>query len=105
LEPQQHRARRYPFVAAVEITDLESGFQLKEQTRDLSLFGCHASARKPLLSGTKVRIRIIHKGANFAALGRVAYFRLGDGMGIAFTQIEQHEQLVLENWIAELRTL
>ncbi len=48
-------------------------------------------------------MRIAHRGANFAALGTVVYARPNDGMGVAFTKIEQKDQLVLEKWIDELR--
>ena len=43
-----HRARRYSFQASVELTDLQSETQTREQTSDLSLFGCHVDTLKPL---------------------------------------------------------
>jgi hypothetical protein len=58
---------------------------------------------KPLAPGTKVRIKIFHRGYNFQALGKVVYARLEAGMGIVFTGIQSNDQLVLDNWIAELR--
>lgn len=103
MQAKQPRARRYPFVAPIELTDLESEFQLREQTNDLSLFGCGVGRERSLPIGTKVRIRIVHRGANFAALGRVANYRPGVGMGVVFTQIEPNEQVVLDKWVAELR--
>jgi hypothetical protein len=101
LEP--HRARRYFFNASIELTDLQSETQTKEQTRDLSLFGCHVDALKPLPPGTKVRIKILHRSENFDALGKVVYTRENEGMGILFTKIEPNDQLVLDKWIAEQR--
>jgi hypothetical protein len=50
----------------------------------------------------KVHITILHAGAKVVASGRVASAR-ADGMGIAFTKIEQHDQTILERWISELR--
>ena len=41
----------------------------------------------PLLEGTKVRLRISHRGTNFVAIGKVAYSRPNSGMGIAFITI------------------
>jgi GTPase SAR1 family protein len=58
---------------------------------------------KLFATGTRVRIRIAHRGANFAALGTVVYAGTNAGMGVAFTKIEQKDQLVLEKWIDELR--
>lgn len=41
-------ARRYPFVASIELTDLQSKTQTREQTSDLSLFGCHVDDRSQM---------------------------------------------------------
>ena len=51
MQPERHRARRYPFHASVELTDLQSETQVKAQTTDLSLFGCHVNKLKPLAGG------------------------------------------------------
>ena len=99
---ERPRARRYPFAASIDLVDMESESEIREQTTDLSLFGCQVSAQKPLLAGTKVRLRIIHRGAIFAALGQVANVRR-NGMGVVFTKMEQKDQVVLENWLAEAR--
>ena len=103
MQLERHRARRYPFHASIELTDLRSETQTKEQTSDLSLFGCHVDTLKPLPLETKVRIKISHRSENFEALGRVAFVRPNAGMGIFFTRIEPDEQLVLDKWIAQLR--
>lgn len=103
VQPEHPRARRYPFVATIELTDVQSETQTSAQTSDLSLFGCHVDMRNPLPTGTRVRLRIVHKGAKFVASGRVAFVLPSTGMGILFTQIEPDNQLILEKWIAELR--
>jgi hypothetical protein len=102
MQPERHRARRYPFHASIELTDLDSETQTKAQTSDLSLFGCHVNTLKPLSAGTKVRIKISHRSESFEALGRVVYAR-HHGMGIHFANIEPNDQLVLDKWIAERR--
>ena len=99
----QHRARRYSFHASVELTDLQSETQTRERTSDLSLFGCHVATLKPLPARTKVKLKISHRSESFTALGRVVFVRPNAGMGIFFTSIEPHDQLVLDKWIAELR--
>jgi hypothetical protein len=103
MQLERHRARRYPFHASIELTNLESETQSKAQTSDLSLFGCHVDTSKPLPAGTKVRIKISHRSENFEAQGRVAYSRRNEGMGIHFANIEPNDQLVLDKWIAERR--
>jgi len=97
------RARRYLFVATVQLTDIVSEAKVQERTIDLSLFGCRVETHKPFPTGSKVRIRIAHRSANFMALGRVSYTTSDGGMGIAFTQIEPTNQLILEKWVEDLR--
>ena len=103
VQIERHRARRYSFHASIDLTDLQSETQIREQTSDLSLFGCHVDTLKPLPPETKVRVKIAHRSENFAALGKVTYSRSNAGMGILFTLIEPHDQSVLDKWIAELR--
>jgi PilZ domain-containing protein len=103
MQLERHRARRYSFHASVELTDLQSETHTKEQTSDLSLFGCHVDTLKPLRPGTKVRIKISRRSENFEALGKVVHPRENAGMGIFFTRIEPNDQFVLDKWIAELR--
>lgn len=103
MQSERPRARRYPFAASIEMTDVESETQVVEQTCDLSLFGCGVSTQKPLPAGVRILIRIQHAGAHFAALGKVAHSGHSTRMGVVFTKIEPNQQLVLEKWVAELR--
>ncbi len=103
MHTERPRARRYLFVANIELTDTQSEAKIQERTSDLSLYGCRVEAHKPFPTGAKVRIRIAHRSANFVALGRVSYTTSEGGMGIAFTQIEPNDQLILEKWVEELR--
>jgi hypothetical protein len=100
---ERPRARRYPFVASVELVDLESELQFHGRATDLSLYGCGVSAGKSFPSGTKLRVKITSKGRSFSAVGRVAYFTADGDMGIVFAWIEPSDQTVLEKWISELR--
>jgi hypothetical protein len=98
---ERHRARRYSFHASIELTDPHSETQTKEQTSDLSLFGCHVDTLKPLPAGTKVRIKISYRSENCCdALDKVVHSRQNSGIGIRFTKIEPNDQLVLDKWIA-----
>jgi hypothetical protein len=100
---ERPRARRYPFVASVELLDLHSDLRLQERVTDLSLYGCGVTASKPLAAGTKLRVRITSKGSTFSALGKVAYATPDGDMGIVFARIEPKDQIILEKWIGELR--
>lgn len=81
---------------------MESETETREQTTDLSVFGCQVTAQKPFPAGTKVRLRIIHRGAIFAVQGQVANVRR-NSMGVVFGKMEQKDQAVLEKWLAEAR--
>jgi hypothetical protein len=99
---ERPRARRYPFVASIELVDMDSENETREQITNLSVFGCQIATQKPWTSGTKVRLRIIHRGAVFAAQGQVVNVRL-NSMGVVFTKMEQKDQEVLEKWLAAAR--
>ena len=99
---ERPRARRYPFAASIELVEMESEGEIREQTTNLSVFGCQVNAQKTFAAGAKVRLRIIHRGAIFAALGQVVNVRR-NSMGVVFTKIEQKDQTVLEKWLADVR--
>jgi hypothetical protein len=103
IHVKQPRAKRYTFIASIELMQVDSDLQLKEKTTDISLFGCHVATARPWPSGTKIRIRISHNGSSFAAVGTVAHVQAGAGMGIVFTRIGPNEQTILDGWIAGLR--
>jgi hypothetical protein len=100
---ERNRARRYPFHAIVELTEVQSDTQISEWTSNLSLFGCQVDTQKPLPAGTKVWIKISHGSEKFDALGTVVYALQNAGMGIRFTKIEANDQSVLDKWIAQQR--
>jgi hypothetical protein len=99
----ERRGPRYPFVANLELLDLQSGVHLQGRITVLSLYGCGIAAIKPFSAGTRVRVGITYEGATFGAIGRIAYSTSDGGMGIVFVQIEQGDQTLLEKWISELR--
>jgi hypothetical protein len=102
VEDENHRlAPRYSFVVDIEVTDLQSETQIRERTKDLSLFGCDVNTLKPFPKGTRVRIKLSHGGADVVALATVAYARPDIGMGVVFTSIEPEDERILKGWIAE----
>ena len=103
MKHQRPRARRYFFVASIELTNLRSEARFTDQTSNLSLFGCHVNAGEILPAGIRIRLRIVHTGAQFGALGKVVYASQNAGMGVEFTEIAPDDQLVLERWIGRLR--
>src|SRR5438445_6919196 len=53
--------------------DVESEKQVGALTGDLSVFGCFIETTAPFPRGTKVRIKINHRGSTFVALRYVSY--------------------------------
>jgi hypothetical protein len=94
--PERPRARRYTFPANIELIHVESEAKIREQTCDLNLFGCRVRTTSPWAVGSKVRLRISYKGANFVALGRVANV-MDASMGVEFSDVRDKDQCVLEN--------
>ena len=88
MQTEHRRTPRHLLGGAVEVTDLESEEQIATLARDLSLFGCFVATATPFVTGTKVRVRITHRGATFAAFGSVAYASASEGMGVAFGKVE-----------------
>ena len=102
MKVEQHRAMRRPFAARVEVVDVESERQVTSVTGDLSVFGCFVETPAPFARGTKVRVRINHRGSTFVALGEVSNSR-PNGMGVRFGKIEAAHQQTLEDWLGQLR--
>lgn len=103
ISVQVHRSRRFPFVAGVHVTALDSEAEVAAHIEDLSVFGCFVETTTPFVAGAKVSIRISHAGTAFVAQGRVAYSREFAGMGLAFTSIEPSSVSILDDWLTELR--
>ena len=96
IRSEFHRARRYPFAANIELTDVRSEGSLTARTTDLSLLGCYASTTSPFPKATKVSLRTMHGGTSLTALGKAVYSTPSPGMGIAFTTIEPSSQAILD---------
>ena len=102
MKAEQHRATRHAFVARVEVVDLDSERQFIARTGNLSTFGCFIETGISFPRGTRIRMRITHRGTTFVAVGQVADRRAG-GMGIRFASMEPAHQQILESWLAQLR--
>ncbi|MGH9572347.1 MAG: PilZ domain-containing protein [Candidatus Acidiferrales bacterium] len=97
------RPRRYPLIAPVELTDVQSSARLNQVISDLSAFGCHISTRQMWPIGSDVDVHIVHNGEKFTARAEVVYGRPMLGMGVVFTHVGPASQSVLDTWIAGLK--
>jgi hypothetical protein len=103
LRPERPRARRCPFVALIELTDVGSDAHTTANTTNLSLSGCRLEKQLTLSIGSKVRIRISRRGEKFTAFGRIVRVRLDGETGIIFTGVESADRATLDKWLAESR--
>jgi hypothetical protein len=99
MEHERRGATRYNFGAIAEVVDLDERGEVVSLTRDLSLSGVFVKTTTPLPTGTRVRVRITHSGAEFAAIGNVTGNVTATGMGIFFTEIEANDRAILEKWL------
>ena len=96
------QAPRFCFVADIELTDVQSGTQVRGQTKNLSLFGCAVGTFHSLPTGTTLRIKLSREGTSMVAIGRAVYARPDLGIGIVFTSVEPEDEWILDGWITEL---
>lgn len=93
---------RYTFSASAEAVHLAADTRLNGRVSDLSRGGCYVDTINPSPVGAEIKIRIVKDNATFEANARVLYSTSGMGMGLAFTQVDEERQRVLDGRIAEL---
>jgi hypothetical protein len=99
MESERRKWPRYPFIAAAEIRESQSGSLLRARTSDISANGCYIDTINPLPQGSVVSIQINHEGESFSAKGVVAHLQPNMGMGITFIALESGCAAVLEAWL------
>jgi hypothetical protein len=102
MDSDRRRAPRYRLIADAEITESISDTKLHARTSDLSIGGCFLDMLNPSPRGTEIRVRISHAGATFTAIGRVAFVISNMGMGVAFTNVEGNQVMVIQKWLSGL---
>jgi hypothetical protein len=95
------RTPRYSLSVDIEMTDIKLGIRITTRTKMLSMFGCGVDAVKLFPQGTNVRIMLSHQGADVRAFGKVVYSSSDLGMGLAFTNVRQEDERILERWIVQ----
>jgi hypothetical protein len=104
MESERRRSPRYPFRAAAEVTDSESGTLLKACTSDLSSDGCYLETINPLPQGTVINIQIDSDDQVFAAKGVVIHLQANTGMGVTFIALETGCADLLKAWLRNAAT-
>ncbi len=103
MEYQDTRqAPRHTLEVDVVATDMKSGIQIRERTKDLNCYGCSVSTARPFPTGSMVMLKLAYGQGEVTTHGKVIYARPDIGMGIVFSTIEAKDQKLLETWMAEL---
>jgi len=87
MDAERRRFPRFPFVADVEISAVESKTKLQARLSDLSLDGCYLDTLHPPPLGTQLRLRVKAGEKSFECLGKVRFCAPGLGMGIEFARM------------------
>ena len=101
MEPENRRSPRVAFVAAAEVTEIETEVRLRARTSDLSQHGCYLDMIHPLPVGTDVKVEIAQGDQTFDALAGVVYSQTPLGMGVEFREVAADRRLLLEQWISD----
>jgi hypothetical protein len=104
MESERRRHPRYPFMAAAEVTDSESGTLLEARTSDLSSDGCYLDTINPLPQQTIIKIQIDYEGEVFVAKGVVVHLQPSMGMGVTFIALETGCADILKGWLRNAAT-
>ena len=99
---ERRRGKRAPFIAPVEMVEMQTGARIKARTSDLSPQGCYVDTLNPLPVGASVRLQIHREGLILDALAAVSARHAGSGMGLVFAELTGSQRAVLQSWLSEL---
>jgi hypothetical protein len=103
MNGDRRRSLRYPFYAAAEVTEIQSGIRLAARTSELSRHGCYMDMMNPLPVATAVNLNLLYNEQLVRAVGLVIYSQPNVGMAVAFGEIPQDDELVLDKWLGHLQ--
>jgi hypothetical protein len=99
---ERRRTERFPFSAAVDLTEAQTGAKVSGRTSDLGLGGCYIDTLNPFPMGTEVKVRILKGNESFEAQARVTFSQIGMGMGVAFTAAQPSQVRTFQKWMQEI---
>jgi PilZ domain len=97
---RQHE--RHAFSATAEVVDVISGARFNARAADLNKSGCYLDMLSPLPIGSKVRVHIRTDVAELTCTAVVRDSQPGLGMGVAFTDLDDARNALIESWIERL---
>ncbi len=101
MPAERRRGPRHPFYAAAEITEVISETVMNARTSELSSHGCYMDMLNPLPLNTAVRVRLTYNAESIEVMAHVIYSQPNMGMGLAFDEISEVQDQLLEKWMVE----
>jgi len=98
----RRQANRYNFSATTEVLEIASGTRVSARAADLSKNGCYLDTLNPFAVGSKVQLCIRWNRAELACSAIVRDSKMGMGMGVAFTDLDDTRKALLESWIEKV---
>ncbi len=95
----RRQSNRYNFSATAEVLEVASGSRVSARAADLSKNGCYLDTLNPFTVGSKVQLCIRWNRAEFACSAMVRDSKTGMGMGVAFMDLDDTRNALLESWI------
>ena len=68
---------------------------------ELSANGCYLDMMNPFPTGTLVLVKILAGEDFFQAKAKVVYSQMNMGAGVAFLEVDEDSQMVLDRWMDE----
>lgn len=96
---ERREARRYTFICAVELTEVQSGARISARTTDLSLRGCYIDTLNPFPVGTRVRLQLNKNDQHLQFRAEVTSCHMGSGMGLIFEQLTPAQTNTVVSWL------
>ena len=97
----ERKVHRRFFSGVAELSAGKPSINIIGQTAELSRFGCFVQTSVSVPAGTKVSVKITHRGTEFVTSGEVIYIRSKKGIGIKFATPESKDWALLQGWLKE----
>ncbi len=99
-QAERRRSPRYPFIAMAEIVDEDEQARTASRVSDLSRHGCYVEMNNPFPQGHNVLIEIYTETESLETHATVAYLEPNQGMGLTFSEMPPHVEMILKKWLA-----
>lgn len=96
---ERRRVRRFTFGGVAEVSSAVGNVHIVAPVTNLGLFGCFVPTHSFLPEEEQVTLKIHYEGAEFHAVGHVAYALDGKGIGISFAAASRKDAAVLNAWL------